>query len=223
MNDININIEETEAEAAAPEQETEKKICSEEEYVKRICDFNSFYFYLVISIAVVIGCAIAVAILVNLWAGLAMAVIGVAVYRVFICDELLKKLGIRYSTEAGELSIVSFKAVYGEKFYIPKSLIWYPVTELRDGAFESTDNSELRELYLPSSIKKIGKNLLGESSKNIKIFFEGSREDWELIEKETDLDGVEVIFNAEFPALPKKQKKEKKKKTKSTETEDTEV
>ena len=56
----------------------------------------------------------------------------------------------------------------------------------------------------------MGEELFGEQEKAVTILYEGSAREWESIEKRTELSGCTVIFNTEFPRLPKKVKKQSK-------------
>ena len=87
---------------------------------------------------------------------------------------------------------------------IPESVNGIPVTEIESGAF--TDG-KLRDVYVPNSIKTIGPNAFckdGTEFPQIQIIFDGTRNDWDKLTKESGWDdnigsGSVIICTRENP------------------------
>ena len=175
-------------------------------YPKRYARFKSVYLGIVlISFAGFMG-AVCVAIYINLLWGALAGAISFFVYLVFTSNELMEGLGLSYKTGVGSLKITYGCKKYGDVFFIPSRLLWYDVERIEDRAFHSEKNKGLREIYIPSSIKSIGRDAFVACSDLEAIRFEGSREEWEAIVCESDLSRVEISFGAVFPAVPQKKK-----------------
>ena len=175
-------------------------------YPKRYAKFKSFYLAVVIlSFAGFMG-AICVAIYMNLLWGAIVGAVSFFVYVVLTSNELIEKLGISYKTSVGSLEITYGCKKYGNVFFIPSRLLWYDVERIGDRAFHSEKNKGLKEIYIPASIKSIGKDAFVACSDLEAIRFEGSRAEWEAVECESDLSHVELSFGAVFPAIPQKKK-----------------
>ncbi|MBO7310472.1 MAG: hypothetical protein J6U86_03665, partial [Clostridia bacterium] len=78
---------------------------------------------------------------------------------------------------------------------------------IADRAFRSPKNSEAKEIYIPLGIEYIGKDIFGENSSFPVIYYEGKKEDWDKIKKDTDLGAAEIIFSTPIPTLPKASRK----------------
>ena len=177
-------------------------------YPSRYDKFMSFYRALVIIAAVGIAAALAVAIYKDLMWGAVIGLGSVFVYVFFTSNEIFEKLGLAYKTSVGSLEITYCRKKYGNTFFVPSKILWYDVERIGDEAFNSEKNDGLTEIYLPRSIKSFGKDVFC-GCKDLKyIRFEGSEEEWQAIEKETepDLSEISVSYNAEVPALPEKKK-----------------
>ena len=175
-------------------------------YPMRYAKFKDFYLGIVIlSFAGFMG-AICVAIYKNLLWGALVAAGSFFIYVVLTSNELIERLGLSYKTSVGSLEITYGCKKYGDVFFIPSRLLWYDVERIGDRAFSSEKNKGLKEIYIPSSIKSIGKDAFVACSDLEAIRFEGSREEWEAVECESDLSHVEISFGAVFPAIPQKKK-----------------
>ena len=172
----------------------------------RYSKFNDFYLLVVLASAFALGIGITLAVTDDLFWGLAIFFSAILVYAYFTSSELHDKLGLWYRTESGSLYITKCRAKYGDVFYIPSRLLWYDVEELCDNAFFSSTgkNSELCAVYLPKSLKKIGCDVFASCDSLKTIFFEGNEEEWNKIEKNTDLEGLEIIFETPYPKKPVK-------------------
>ena len=189
-----VDIEQTENAATTEKKDAEKL------YPKRLSKFKSFYLLLVIISAVGLGAAIYVAVAIDLLKGALIAALAIFIYVRFGRSTLDDRLGIYYKTHNGVLSVTRCRARYGDIFYIPSRLVWYDVTELCDRAFFSAlgKNREMHTVYLPKSITRIGKDIFESCDSLTRICYEGSREDFEKIESQTDISAYELVFEAQY-------------------------
>jgi hypothetical protein len=153
-----------------------------------------------------IGIAIATAIISDLLLGAAIAFVTVFCYVRFCASEMRDKLGLSYKTDTASLTVTSCRPKYGDVLYVPAKLLWYDVEAIADEAFKAKKNSELREVYFPASLKKIGKNIFVNCPNLEAVRFEGTKEEWEALEKETDFENITITFCAVYPSLPSKKK-----------------
>lgn len=175
-------------------------------YSGNLAAFDSFYLELVIFTVALMAISVAVAVIKNILIGICVASVSVFIYRYFSSDEMYKRLGLLYFSDDGELKITGCRAVYGDTFYLPRKVMWYDVAELSDGAFRSAKNAELSCVYLPSTLKRLGKNVFDGCPRLTVICFEGSREQWEQIENSAEYGDIQICFNAEFPKKARKEK-----------------
>ena len=178
-----------------------KKPSPEEIYPKRLKKFADLYLLVVIISSLGLAAAITVAVMLDLLWGAVIALASLFIYTRFTASELRDRLGISYKTSAGSLEITKVKVRYGDVFFIPSRLVWYDVERIADGAFFSPSgkNAELRAVYLPRSIKHIGKDVFASCNSLCEVHFEGSASEWEKIEKLTSFDELEVSFDAAYP------------------------
>ncbi len=177
----------------------EQALTSKERYSLRLLEFEKFYLTVVLFSAAAVFVGIAVAVLFDLLIGAACSVAAAAVYVYFVCDEARKQLGIRYKNTCGHIVITKLICVYGDCLVLPSKFIYADVRVIGDGALDSEENNDLATLYLPSSIRRIGKDIFGEHTPLITVCFEGTREEWESIEKETDFSVCSILFECEYP------------------------
>lgn len=194
------------AEVSAEEAEAEARKDAEKAYLTRLSAFNKGYRQLVVAVFVGVLAGIALAIHMNLWLGIGIAVFAATAYVYFASSDCRRLLGIVYKNQKGRISVEQAVLRHGDTVVIPDRLIWADVTELADKAFVSSRNAALCRVYIPKSIKRMGESLLGEDGRTVTFLYEGSPEEWEEIEKQTDLSGCTVVFNVPFPRLPKKSK-----------------
>lgn len=201
-------------EPANSADETEKKevpaLPPHKEYAKRMAKFGTYYTQLLSCIILAVAASVAVAIMQSLMIGVAMAILSAILYVYFTHDEMLKSLGLDYQSVEGGILIRHCKASYGNVMWIPSRLIWFDVISIGDNAFDSEANSELTRVFFPSTLKSIGKNIFDGCPLISEIYFEGSEELWNSIEKGTDFSSYKVIFDAKYPPIPKKKKKQRK-------------
>ena len=167
--------------------------------------FHVFYLLVVLAAIISLGVGIYIAVSEDLLWGSLILFAAVFIYVYFATSELCEKLGLWYKTDSGSLSVTKCRARYGNLFVVPSRLLWYDVEELCDKAFFSpaNKNCDLVAIFLPKSLKRIGKDAFIGCSSLKTIYYEGSSEEWEKIINESSLTDVEVIFNA---FLPKRKK-----------------
>lgn len=184
------------------------KILEAEKHKKELKQANDFYLYtLIFSAAVVLG-GIIYAVAVRVFIGLLIAIAGILIYVALSTNIIYRTLGISYKTEAGRLTVTD---VYGrgrKTVYIPSRLILCRVTEIGDQAFGHKSSADVREVYLPSSITRIGSNIFEGCHKVKKIYFDGSRSQWEQVESLTSFSNYEIIFT-DGEDMPSQSKEEK--------------
>ncbi len=168
-------------------------------YSCRLLEFERYYLTILLLCAAAVCSGIAVALLLNLFVGVASVILAALAYVYFVCDEAHGQLGIRYRNICGGIVITSLTPAYGDCLVLPKKFIYADVRELGDGALASQANGELSLLYLPSTLKKIGRDIFGDSERAVCICFEGTREAWESIECLTDLSHCELCFECKYP------------------------
>ncbi len=205
MNSEEKNIA-AETEAAAEQKPEKKKLDSEKLFPKRMEKVQSFYLLLVIMCTVGLGVAIFCAVTQDLTWAAVIAAVSIFFYVRFAGYTLDDQLGLSYKTASGSMTITRCRARYGDIFYIPSRLLWYDVETISDRAFFSpkAKNGELHTIYIPKSIKHIGKDVFSSCESLSTVCFEGNQEEWEKVTKETDLSGFEMVFCATFPTTTKK-------------------
>ncbi len=178
---------------------TEEALTPIQRYSLRLCEFEKFYLTVVLLCAAAVFVGIAVAILFNLLIGVASALLAASVYVYFVCDEAREQLGIRYKNIGGYIVITKLVCVYGDCLILPPKFIYADVRKIDGGALAVEQNGELRTLYLPASLTHIGKDIFGDAQKPLTVCFEGTREQWESIEKATDFSHCTLLFECEYP------------------------
>ena len=181
-------------------------------YIQRLIKFQKYYFQLLMIVGGIIAVSVVIAVLYNLLLGVSTAIFAAILYNSWASSEMYKDIGLKYKSIAGGIKIIACKARYGEIMWIPASLIRFDVIEIDDRAFSSRNNEELSKLFLPKTLKYIGKDVFDGCDSLKEIFFEGNEEEWNKIEKKTDFSCYKVIFEAKYPPIPKKKKNRSNKK-----------
>ena len=184
-------------------KEREQSLPPKERYLLRLKEFSSFYLMLVTVCAVTYVAAIAIAIILNLLIGVALAIFTAIIYFFFSTQEPKRYLGISCKLCAGRIHITHLEAAYGDTAYVPSRLMWADVTKIDDGALASDENASISSLYLPSSIELIGKDIFGNNPTRPVIYYEGTLEEWEKISTQTDLSKLLVVPLSTMPVLRK--------------------
>lgn len=182
----------------------------EEQYLKRLAGTHKNYRQLVICCAVVTVTAIGIAVMYQILLGVSLAIFCAGVFIYFSSEDIYKQLGLSYTHECGTIHIKRAIAKYGDTLFIPSRLVWADVTRIDDNAFASDKNAELRSVYIPKSIRSVGKNVFGDHAVRIEIYYEGSEQDFRLIEGVETLVFGAISFGCAQPVLPPKQKKPRK-------------
>lgn len=167
--------------------------CPQQEFFERLEKFSDFYLLLICVCIAICIIAIFVAVFSYVSVGLSICVLCITVYVTFTKDELDKTLGLGYSNRHGSTYITYAHQQYGSSIIIPSRLIFTDVIGIDDGAFKDCIFEQEDFIYLPRSIKYIGKDIFGEGSPS-KILYEGSLEDWQEIELATPIDTSAVTF-----------------------------
>ena len=189
---------------------------SEEEFLLRLAEFEKAYMLIVIIAAAIAAAGVAVAVIIRVSYGLLACIAAVLFYIFAVSNMLYEKLGLSYTSMSGALYVTEYYGKDKEEAWIPRRLMWLDVRSVEDEAFDHESCRNICVVHLPRSITHIGKNIFLGCENISRICFEGSREEWEAIECETDLEGIEIEFDS-VVAYPKKVKKTKaeKKETKS--------
>lgn len=204
-----IEIEENvvSAEGTPESQPNRPAVPPHKEYAKRMLNFSEFYVGFIVIVAIVMAIAIAIAVLYSVMLGVALALFGAFFYTTLLSDNMSKMLGFRYVSLAGGIRITMCRARYGEVMWMPDRLMGFDVIAIGDGAFKSPKNAELKKVFLPKTLKTIGKDIFEGCEAIEDIYYQGSEEEFSRIACETDLSHYRIIFDAKYPPLAKKKKK----------------
>ena len=183
------------------------ELSAQHKFLNDLKAVNSAYVYVLVISGILIGGAIAVAVLLNVFAGLAIGIAAVLLYMLLTKNLLEKNLGISYTSTPGALTITAIKPKEREEIFVPSSVIRITVTELGTKAFSHSASSCIRTVHIPTSIKIIGADVFEGCSSLKTIYFQGSESDLEEIECESDLSKYEIIFNdpSQFDTKSKKE------------------
>ena len=214
MDNNNITTENTELGISSEKDEDQKKpqLPPHKEYAKRMLSFNEKYIMTLSAAGVAIAAGIALSVFVDFFIGVAAVALGVVIYIKFVSSDLYSLLGFEYKTYTEGLCLTLCRARYGDVLWVPAKLIYFDVTRIGDKAFSNKHNAELRCVFLPKSLKSIGKDVFEDCLALEDIFFEGSEAEWEEIDKETDFSSLHLTFDAKYPPVKKKGKEKKAKK-----------
>ncbi len=189
--------------ASARDSAHESSLTPEQRYSLRLYEFEKYYLTIVLLSGAAVLTGIAVAILLDIFVGIACVLLAAVAYVYFVFDEARGKLGIRYRNTEGHIEITKLLCTYGDCLVLPPRFIYADVRVLDDGALCSKKNEGLRKLYLPASVERIGKNIFGDEPLPFTVCFEGTREEWEKIQKQTDFSQFELLFECEYPRAEK--------------------
>ena len=170
---------------------------------------SSAYLLVVIVSAILALIGIWIAVSIKVSYGLMCAMAAVVFYIFAVGNILYKRLGIAYASTTGQLRITKYHAKGRADAWIPRRLLWLDVTEIDDGAFDQDSSREITTVHLPLTLRHIGKDVFKGCEKLERICFEGSREEWESIESETDLSGYSVELDSRVAYPNKKMPKAK--------------
>lgn len=182
--------------------ESESREYTEQEFLTALKKTSHEYLlvFIVSAAFVMIGIWIAVSIKVSY--GLICAMSAVVFYIFAVGNILYKRLGIAYASTTGQLRITKYHGRGRADAWIPRRLLRLDVTEIDDGAFDQDSSREITTVHLPQTLRRIGKDVFKGCDRLERICFEGSREEWESIESETDLSAYSVELDVRV-AYPK--------------------
>ncbi|MBO5415682.1 MAG: hypothetical protein J6A83_03545 [Clostridia bacterium] len=213
INNTDTATEKTEVSGESTENAAETPaLPPHKEYAKRMLKFQNNYTTLLIGVGAGAAIGIIIAVAFNVIIGACIAILSAVVYSVLTYDDMLKLIGIGYKSIEGGIKVTAVRARYGDVIWIPSSLIWFDIVDIGDRAFESDKNHDLKKVFLPKTLKRIGSDIFCGCENICDIFFEGSEQEWEQIEKETDFGSYRVVFEAKYPPIPKKKKNKSTKK-----------
>ena len=171
-----------------------EKSSAKEIHEKELKKANDLYIYTLILSGAIILAGIVYAVAVKVFIGLLIAMAGALTYVALTSNILYRVMGLSYKSESGKLTLTN---VYGrdrEDIYIPKRLILCRVVEIDDKAFSHKSSENIKRVYLPASIEKIGENIFEGCPNLEQIYFAGSQESWNKIESLTDTSSYEIVF-----------------------------
>lgn len=193
----------------APEELREQEIKKHISDCKAVDD--SYLHTLIISGAVILG-AIAVAVFYRVSIGIALAVLGVVIYSIAASNTLYNKLGLAYRSSTGKMTVTEAYGRRRSTVFIPERIMMLDVCEISDRAFDHKSSETVSTVYLPATLTRIGKDVFRGCPELREIHYAGSASQWELIESDTDLGDITVIFSSgvSYPKKPKRTRKAKK-------------
>jgi len=197
------------AENTASEGE-EIRAYSEEEFLASFAAFEKAYLRTVIIAAVIAAAGIGVAVIVRVSYGLICAIAAVLFYIGTVSNILYNKLGLAYTSVTGAIYITECYGKGRSEAWIPRRLMWIEVRSIEDEAFDHDSCRALETVHMPRTLVHIGKNVFLGCGNISRICFEGSREEWEAIECETDLSGIEIEFDSAVSYPEKVRSRDKK-------------
>ena len=192
----------------------EKELSNEAKFLKDLKDVKIGYIWALVITALILGGAIACAVLFRVSLGALFMILAVVTYAAIVSNLLYKKLGISYRALHGCLTV---KALYGrgrEVVYIPKRVIFLTVTEIGTRAFSHESSKSIREIHLPNTLLRIGPSAFAKLPALTDVYYEGNEDKWNAISALAPLENVTMHFCEPIPELikPKKEKKSKKEK-----------
>ena len=181
--------------------EAERSLSPAARYALRMRRFTNDYRLLVICMGTVSALAIVVAVVANVLVGLCAAVAVATIYTYYKRASLQKHLGLRCETTDDGLCVTALSADGTDTLFVPARLMGLRITSLGDAAFANEKNASVTALYLPATLKAIGRDLLAGLDTLETVFFEGSQDEWDSLPKQTDFGAVAVVPSTPYPLL----------------------
>jgi hypothetical protein len=178
-------------------KDTEEMTVSEygkEEFDAALARTSKTYRGIVIETAVIAFLAIIVAVHVKVSYGFVIGMAAAVYYSLTTAGALKKNLGISYRGATGKLTVTRYDAKEREKAWIPERLLGLDVVEIDDKAFAADSSRNLCEIHLPRTITHIGADAFIECPSLECIYFEGSAQEWEKIDSESDLSSYKIVL-----------------------------
>lgn len=164
------------------------------EFQAALARTSKTYRAIVIESALVALVAIVAAVHIKVLYGLALGMVAAVYYAYATASALKKNLGISYRSVSGRLIVTKYDAKGREQAWIPERLLGLSVSEIDDKAFEGESSDKLCEIHLPRTVTYIGADAFCGCPSLLRIYFEGSAQEWEKIESESDLTLYEIVL-----------------------------
>lgn len=193
---------------------------TEAEYLKALADIKNGYRWTLVITLTLMAAAIACSVFYKVSIGLLVLVLAVVTYAAIVINLLYIKLGISYRAYHGCLTITALYGKERKTVYIPSRIINFTVSEIGTRAFTHESSKQIKRIYIPKSIIRIGTSAFARLHSLTDIYYEGSEEEWAELSRLAPLEDVTLHFNEPMPALPKKEKKSKKDKKDNKENKD---
>jgi len=168
-------------------------------YAYQVEDFNVFYPMVTVCVAVACIVAVIIALLWKIFAGVLTFAVACAAYYTIMSWKVYNTFGMRYGREGGGIVANELICLSKDCIIVPRALMWTHVEQIADGAFDREENRKVKTVYVPSTVKYIGTSDL---LPHCEILYEGSREDWERIEKKVEIPASAVSFLVRHPGTP---------------------
>ena len=157
---------------------------------------NKLYILAVIFCAALALCAVVWAVLDSILVGIILAICSVIIYKALVSNIMYRYLGISYKSLNGSLCITAFYGKNKQEATVPESVIMHTVTEIGDAAFDHKSSALIERIILPASLLKIGKDAFKGCDSLSTVCFCGTPEQWERVEKQTDLSRYTLVFGS---------------------------
>ena len=143
--------------------------------------------------------------------GLGLLLLGIIAYAALTKGLLYATLGIAYRSFHGCMTITELYGKEREVIYIPDKVIMLTVTEIGTKAFKHESSKNVREIYIPKSIMRIGSSAFAKLPSLTDLYYEGSEEEWKELSRLAPLEDVNLHFNEPMPRLEKRKRSKKSK------------
>lgn len=187
-------------------QNTEPQIPPHKQYLARMASFGRKYAVITAISSAIALASVPLAIFYSLLFGAVLAIFSAVFYWRLVTDEARNTLGVKYKTDDRGMILTAVRAKYGDIVWVPSHIALFDISRIEDRAFCDEKNAELRAVFLPLSLKSIGDDIFKDCGALYDIYFEGSEEDWKLIEKNTDFSNYALHFNTPYPKKAKKKR-----------------
>lgn len=164
-------------------------------FEQRMTKFASFYLYLIIMCGAFCAIAITVAVIWRVSVGILLAIIASLTYKLFLTDEMKKRLGYFSRRVSDGLALRAARKCTDEVIYVPEKLLWLDVTQIDERAFGDHMGGDAEEIVLPATLKRIGADAFVGCKALKTVRFRGDREQWNAIECLSDMSPYTVVFD----------------------------
>ena len=169
----------------------------EKRYREDLHTVEKLYILTLVLCAAVLVTAVVWAVLDSVLMGIILGVCSAVVYMALAANLLYRFFGISYKSSTGRMIVTQLYGKDREEIWIPDRIIMLDVTDIGDRAFDHRSSERICAVHLPASLARIGKNIFDGCSSLKTVYFDGSREEWDKIEKNTDFSAYEMVFLAE--------------------------